>query len=141
MLPLKRFVNVDDDPSHSSLTTREPLWMSWCRPPRYANNTETECLYLLREDGVVCYVEARRYSWNRICAGRVNGVGGDAFNHDGRSTISPDGIIFGGTQSDGGIYEARTQFNHLQNATNTFRSGETSITTKLAQSLLLDSTS
>lgn len=42
-------------PGHSS---RFPCWTSWCRPSRgTTREAETESLYLVREDGIVCHLD------------------------------------------------------------------------------------
>lgn len=90
-----------------------PLWKAWARPARRdpslialpPGGKVEESLYLAREDGVLSYLGLTKEGGATHNLGPLNGNVEIAFNHDGRSLGAPDGLIFGGSVSDGGFYQ------------------------------------
>lgn len=91
----------------------EPLWKAWARPARRHPQPETsgngedvkETLYLAREDGVLLYLDLDSVTGIGYPVGHLGGNVESAFNHDGKSLGEPDGLIFGGGVSDGGVFQ------------------------------------
>lgn len=104
MKPLEDFLPTAPKQRVPGSTLHHPLWKSWSRPFRHVDN-EPEDIYLIREDGVLCYFEAHTASQTFTRAGELSGNVGDAFSEDGTITTLPDGLVFGGVHSDGGRFE------------------------------------
>ncbi|KAH9826080.1 Mono-functional DNA-alkylating methyl methanesulfonate N-term [Teratosphaeria destructans] len=50
----------DFEARHAGSSTMQPLWVSWCRPPRTrASRRKYDCIYLVREDGSLHYLELK----------------------------------------------------------------------------------
>lgn len=108
-------VFFDYECQNPALITRPPLWKAWSRPRRQDFPSRVpEHLYLCREDGVVCHLEIKRDSSNRLSlnrskAGTLEASVDAAFgNVDLIITGSPwpvtvDGIIFCGDLCDGRV--------------------------------------
>ena len=97
--------------SHPSITRSYPLWTSWCRPHRHNVDQPggDEHLYLIREDGCLCYFWVENGAYQTHYAGALPFIVQTAFNHDGRDSTAPDGIVCCGSLSDGGTFEVSVQ--------------------------------
>jgi hypothetical protein len=83
---------------------RAPLITSWARPPRIARQTE-ECFYLVREDGVLNYVQiADRKGGDSSKAGTLEGNIDQAFASLDIGLKVPDLLLSAGDMSIGGLY-------------------------------------
>lgn len=106
--PAADFVREPSIESSAGSSRGSPLWKAWCRPHRRVSDIPNpeEHLYIAREDGCVCLLTVQPGSYSTHHGGQLRCFVNDAFNHDGRGLDAPDGLICGGSLSDGGIYEA-----------------------------------
>ena len=108
--PVDELVADDGPQNFSGITRFRPLWKAWCRPHRRiveAPFTHKETIYLVREDGFLCYFEVEGGNYANYRTSRVRELPAlieRAFNHDGTSLEHPDGLVYGGSLSDGGVY-------------------------------------
>lgn len=83
---------------------RRPVWVNWCRPKRTAlANDDADHLYFVREDGIVCLIQAANEVLSSH-AGDFECHVGTAFASIGDYLRDPDILIAGGDMSSGGVF-------------------------------------
>ncbi|KAK3074779.1 hypothetical protein LTR53_002511 [Teratosphaeriaceae sp. CCFEE 6253] len=96
---------LTDDTDNYGNSPMKPLWASWCRPHRHrASSLEKDHIYLVREDGLVLYINAMvdTATISNISAGHLRCHVGKAFASLGETT-GPDILAVAGEMSPGRV--------------------------------------
>lgn len=89
-------------PRYPAVNRHLPLWTQWTRPLRNFEN-DTETLYLVREDGIISYIQVDSHAVRCTEAGTFGCLVDSAFANISTELNMPDMLVVAGDSSDGEV--------------------------------------